>query len=114
MRIVRQKKQKILVPVLGDNSYQLLPLDVDEVTGPVKSLSLVITRSAGIASLAFCYPPVTTTAPTPTAAEPSPELSRRPVVHRLLDPSQRLPVQLLLPQHLDLALLKEMDPNRRP
>ena len=58
------KKEKISVPILGDNSYQLLPLDVEKVTGPVKSLSLIMTRSAGVSSLTFCYTPSSTPAAT--------------------------------------------------
>jgi len=42
----------IAVSTLGDNSYQLLPLDVEEVNGPVKKLKLKM-RSAGVSSL-FC------------------------------------------------------------
>ena len=68
----------IVVPILGDNSYQLLSLDVDEVTGPVKSVSLIMTRSAGVSSLTFCYPPVTAPAPTP-ALEPTPAVEPTPV-----------------------------------
>jgi hypothetical protein len=66
----------IVVPILGDNSYQLLSLDVNDVTGPVKSVSLNTTRSAGISSLTFCYPPVVTS-PTP-AVEPTPAVGPTP------------------------------------
>ena len=37
----------------------------------MKSVSLIMTRSAGVSSLTFCYPPVTAPAPTP-ALEPTP------------------------------------------
>lgn len=52
----------VILPILGVNSYQLLPLDVGEVTGSVKKVTLVMTSSAAVSSLAFCYPPVTTPA----------------------------------------------------
>jgi len=68
----------IIVPVLGDNSYQLLPLDIDQVTGPVKKLTLDMTRSAAVTSLKFCPPsgPMPTpgggTISPPTKSPPTP------------------------------------------
>ena len=51
------KNSNIIVPVLGDNSYQLLSLAEKEVTGPVTKLSVIMSRSAGISSTTFCVPP---------------------------------------------------------
>lgn len=46
--------KNIVVPLRGDNSYQLLPLDLADVTGPVKKLKLILTRSGAVTSLTFC------------------------------------------------------------
>ena len=50
----QMEDKNIVVPGLGDNSYQLLPLDLDDVTGPVKTLKLIMSRSGAITSLTFC------------------------------------------------------------
>ncbi len=57
------RNANIMVPILGDNSYQLLPLNVEEVTGPVKKISLIMSRSVGVSSIAFCYQSTTTAVP---------------------------------------------------
>lgn len=45
--------KNIQVPQLGDNSYQLLSIDADNVV----QLVLRMTRSAAVTSLTYCYPP---------------------------------------------------------
>jgi hypothetical protein len=54
--------KKIQVPQLGDNSYQLLSID----TNNVMQLVLRMTRSAAVTSLTFCYPPNPTAPPVET------------------------------------------------
>jgi hypothetical protein len=46
--------KNIQVPQLGDNSYQLLSIDTDNVV----QLVLRMTRSAAVTSLTFCYPKI--------------------------------------------------------
>jgi hypothetical protein len=52
-----------MVPILGDNSYQLLLLNVEEVTSPVKKISLIMSQSVGVSSIAFCYQSMTAAVP---------------------------------------------------
>jgi hypothetical protein len=54
--------KNIQVPQLGDNSYQLLSIDTDNVV----QLVLRMTRSAGVTSITFCYPPIPTAPPVET------------------------------------------------
>jgi hypothetical protein len=49
----QMEDKNIMVPIYGDNSYQLFPL-ADFVSGPVKKLKLIMTRSGAITSLTFC------------------------------------------------------------
>lgn len=59
--------QIIKVPLLGDNSYQLVDINLPR----VQSITLDMERSAAITSLAFCIPkPSPTPAPTPDTAPP--------------------------------------------
>lgn len=50
-------KKTIRVPNLGDNSYQLLPINLSN----VKQVKVIMERSAAITSISFCYlkPPIT-------------------------------------------------------
>ncbi len=57
------RNANVMVPVLGDNSYQLLPLNVEEVTGPAKKISLIMSRSVGASSIDFCYQLMTAAVP---------------------------------------------------
>ncbi len=55
-------------PILGANSYQLLSLNVEEVTGPVQKISLIMTQSVAVSSIAFCraLPPLDISTDFPT------------------------------------------------
>lgn len=46
------RTKTIVVPQLGDNSYQLVDIDVPR----VQKITLDMKRSAGVSSLSFCYP----------------------------------------------------------
>jgi hypothetical protein len=70
------KDAQIAVPILGDNSCQLLSLATDKVAGPVTKLSIVMARSAGIASVSIFYTPPSTPAP-PTSDGRHPSATNR-------------------------------------
>ena len=63
------KRKKITVPILGDNSYQALPIN----TANVRQILLTMVRSAAVTSISFCSPsmvaPIT---PTPAPIPPMP------------------------------------------
>lgn len=66
--------QKVIaVPLLGDNSFQKVPID----TPNVKQLVIDAERSLGVASITFCYEPEPTPTDSPTA---SPVTSGAPVL----------------------------------
>jgi hypothetical protein len=70
----KTKEKTISVPLLGDNSYQLLSIDTDNVV----QLVVAMQRSGAVTSITFCYPEVPTPSPaeTPTPTLfPAPELS---------------------------------------
>lgn len=50
------KNSNIIIPVLGDNLYQLLLLAKKEVKGPIMKLSVIMSWSAGISLMTFCIP----------------------------------------------------------
>jgi hypothetical protein len=68
------KEKTISVPLLGDNSYQLLSIDTENVVQLVVSTR----RSAAVTSITFCHPEVPTSPPAetpPPTLFPTPELS---------------------------------------
>lgn len=59
--------QKVIdVPLLGDNSYQVVKIE----TANVKQIVVTATRSLGIASISFCYEPPTTPTSSPVEVGP--------------------------------------------
>jgi hypothetical protein len=56
------KEKKINVPLLGDNSYQLVSIETDN----VMQLVVAMQRSAAVTSITFCYPEVPTSPPAET------------------------------------------------
>jgi hypothetical protein len=58
----------IVVPQLGDNSYQVVKIE----TPNVKQIVLMAARSVGVASLSFCYEKPTEPTLSPVATPPTP------------------------------------------
>jgi hypothetical protein len=68
------EEKRISVPLLGDNSYQLVSIDTDN----VMQLVVAMRRSAAVTSITFCYTEVPTSPPAetpPPTLFPTPELS---------------------------------------
>ena len=83
-----EDEREIAIPLLGDNSYQLLALGDEN----VKQLKFTASRSGAVASLTFCYPPGTGPVPTPSvtptpSTEPGPTPGTSPTPSGVPEPT---------------------------